>query len=126
MFASWQVGAARTRPPVQVFASSQVAEFLTQAMREQREPEGVARLRQEREQASFDTEALHVVLAGGAEKLAAWNTVRRSSMANVPLHKASHSRPSTAPESPHRLEAENRLPWPSEACPPSPIPPSGA
>ena len=50
-------------------------------MRAQREPEGVARLRQEREQASFDTEALHVVLAGGAEKLAAWNTVRRSSMA---------------------------------------------
>jgi hypothetical protein len=45
---------------------------------EQREPEGVARLRQEREQASFDTKALHVVLAGGAEKLAAWNTVRQS------------------------------------------------
>ena len=47
-------------------------------LREQREPEGVARLRQEREQASFDTKALHVVLAGGAEKLAAWNTVRQS------------------------------------------------
>ena len=47
-------------------------------LHERSEPEGVARLRQEREQASFDTEALHVVLAGGAEKLAAWNAVRRS------------------------------------------------
>ena len=47
-------------------------------LHERREPEGVSRLRQEREQASFDTEALHVVLAGGAEKLAAWNAVRRS------------------------------------------------
>ena len=46
-------------------------------LHERSEPEGVARLRQEREQASFDTEALHVVLAGGAEKLAAWNAVRR-------------------------------------------------
>ena len=41
------------------------------------EPEGVARLRHEREQASFDTEALHVVLSGGAENLAVWNAVRR-------------------------------------------------
>ena len=105
----------------------QSPKFAESLMRAQREPEGVARLRQEREQASFDTEALHVVLAGGAEKLAAWNTVRRSSMANVPLRTASYSWASTAPESPHRLEAaENRLPWPSEACPPSPIPPSGA
>ena len=47
-------------------------------LHERSEPEGVARLRQEREQASFDTEALHVVLAGGAEKLAAWNAVRCS------------------------------------------------
>ena len=38
-------------------------------------PEGATRLRQEREQASFDPEALHVVLSGGAEKLEEWNRV---------------------------------------------------
>jgi len=60
-------------------------------LHERSEPEGVARLRQEREQASFDTEALHVVLAGGAEKLAAWNAVRRGCMDCVRPGLARHS-----------------------------------
>lgn len=40
------------------------------------EPEGVALLRKERQQACFDVEALHTVLAGGAERLAQRNRVK--------------------------------------------------
>ena len=40
------------------------------------EPEGVALLRKERQQACFDVEALHIVLAGGAERLAQRNRVK--------------------------------------------------
>ena len=56
-------------------------------------------------------------MAGRVEG-AAGSGVGRSSTANVPLRAASHSRQSTAPESPRRLDAEER-PAVALWCPPS-------
>ena len=56
---------ARYLPSARKFAESEKSseKLRMQRAQQQHEPEGVARLRQEREQASFDTDALHVVLA---------------------------------------------------------------